>query len=60
MSFSIMWTGRERLIKETKVQLIDHILNALCKCELTDKGRKYLIKLKNDINGTQDKIIGNR
>ena len=52
MSSFIMWHGKDRLIRKTKTEMIDHILESLCKCELNEKGRQYLIKLKNDISGT--------
>jgi len=54
------WLSRDRLIRETKVQMIDHILTALCTCELNEKGREYLIKLKHDISCPQSKITDGR
>jgi hypothetical protein len=50
MNFIMFWISRERLIRQSKIELIDHILIALCKCELTENGREYLIKLRNDIS----------
>lgn len=32
-----------------QIKLIDHMLTALCTCELTDKGREFLIKLKDKL-----------
>lgn len=54
------WLSRDRLIRETKVQMIDHILTALCTCEMNEKGREYLIKLKNDISSSETKINHSR
>lgn len=54
------WLSRDRLIRETKVQMIDHILTALCTCEMNEKGREYLIKLKNDISSPQNKTKDHR
>ena len=47
MNFITRFRSRDRLIKETKIEMIDHILQALCECELTELGREYLINLKN-------------
>jgi hypothetical protein len=40
-------TGIEKA--KAQIELIDHLLTALCKCELTVKGRQYLNKLKKDL-----------
>ena len=45
----ITWRSREQRDRQIKIQLIDHILTALCTCELNEKGRQYLTKLKDDI-----------
>jgi lipopolysaccharide biosynthesis glycosyltransferase len=58
MRHIITWLSRDRLIRETKVRMIEHILNALCECELNEKGRQYLIQLKNDINSSQKQSLG--
>jgi len=49
MSFLIHLPFKERLIRETKIKTIDHILTALCECELNEKGREYLNQLKNEL-----------
>jgi hypothetical protein len=34
---------------QAQIELIDHLLLALCSCELTDKGKKYLTDLKEEL-----------
>lgn len=45
--------------RKAQVKLIDHLLLALCTCELTEKGRKYLNDYKaklNDTNGIKNEV----
>ena len=47
--------------KQAQIKLIDHLLLALCTCELTEKGREYLKQYKaklNDSNGITNKTTG--
>jgi len=43
------WIEKRNIEIKAQIKLIDHLLTALCKCELTKDGRIYLRKLKSKL-----------